>query len=205
MPRTGPHSTSGSRRRSSRNSVRHGLRSLTIVIPGLEEEADWDKFLRGVIKALKPVGAMEYALAERAASLMWRLRRVPRAERDAAVNPRTEEEPLARNFARLGAYFRDAFYEGREEDRAQDEAVERELGFRTPEPSTSLQRRGPPRPPSLMPDATVLHTLSRYEYRLSRQLVHTIHELHALQALRLGQEVPLARLQVDVEGLPRSA
>jgi hypothetical protein len=46
----------------------------------------------------------------------------------------------------------------------------------------------------------MLQNLSTYEYRLSRQLLHAMHELQALQDRRQGNAAPLAR--IDVQGLP---
>ena len=54
----------------------------------------------------------------------------------------------------------------------------------------------------ILPDDETLQKVARYEAHLSRQLYHALHELEALQARRLGGNVPLARL--DVQGIPDS-
>jgi hypothetical protein len=84
MAQTGPRTPEG-KAIVSANAVKHGLRSTRVVIPGLEIQADWDQFFHDAIEAQRPVGAIEYALAERIATLIWRLRRAARAERDSAI------------------------------------------------------------------------------------------------------------------------
>ncbi len=64
------------------NATAHGLRALVPVIPG-EEASVWEGHRGEVVGALAPVGAMETALAERIALLLWRLGRVARYEIEA--------------------------------------------------------------------------------------------------------------------------
>jgi hypothetical protein len=71
---TGPKTLAG-KRRSAANSLTHGLRSLAPVIPG-EAPAAWEKHRDGIVQSLVPANALETELAERAALLLWRLRRV---------------------------------------------------------------------------------------------------------------------------------
>jgi hypothetical protein len=53
----------------------------------------------------------------------------------------------------------------------------------------------------MLPDATTLQKITRYEAHLSRQLLQALHELQRLQAVRGGQPVPLpAALDVVVSG-----
>lgn len=61
------------------NATAHGLRTLVPVIPG-EDAAVWEDHRAAVVDALIPTGAMEEALAERIALLLWRLGRVARYE-----------------------------------------------------------------------------------------------------------------------------
>lgn len=95
---TGPTSAAG-RAVASQNSVRHGLYARLTLISGgpLAESADEaDAFIRAIVGALQPKGALETELAERAASLLWRLRRAPRAEavliERAPLAPREQDE-----------------------------------------------------------------------------------------------------------------
>ena len=66
---------------SSRNNTRHGLRSQSPVIPGLESPQDWDQHRTITIDGLAPATRLEEALAERIALILWRLGRVGRYER----------------------------------------------------------------------------------------------------------------------------
>lgn len=184
MPQTGPRSPEA-KAVVSMNAVRHGLRSTTVVIPGLELQSDWEQFLNDSIASLAPVGAVEYALAERAATLFWRLRRAARAERDAAIvggkQRVTEDDPEQRIFAAI-------------------RAMNYDFPELAAEPPPDLP--SPPRAPAVLPPPDVLQTLSRYEFRLSRQLMHTLHEVQALQDRRQGRPAPYAR--IDIEGLPEA-
>lgn len=53
---------------------------------------------------------------------------------------------------------------------------------------------------NLLPQPDVIDRVMRYEAHLNRQLLSALHELEALQARRVGQPVPLARLEVT--GIP---
>jgi hypothetical protein len=71
---TGPKTPSG-KGRSSRNALRHGLRSDLAVLP-FEQADAWERHRDGVIRSLAPVGTLEEALAFRVALCLWRLQRV---------------------------------------------------------------------------------------------------------------------------------
>jgi hypothetical protein len=71
---TGPKTAAG-KARSSKNALRHGLRSDLPVLPG-EQAEDWQAHRDGVVRALAPPGALEAELAGRVALCLWRLRRV---------------------------------------------------------------------------------------------------------------------------------
>lgn len=62
------------------NAAKHGLRAAAVVIPGYESPAEWEAFRAGVVASLSPNGALAEALADRAAGLLWRLKRAERAE-----------------------------------------------------------------------------------------------------------------------------
>ncbi len=61
------------------NSVAHGLRSALPVIPG-ESAESWQGHRGAILASLAAQGALEEALAERVALLLWRLGRVARYE-----------------------------------------------------------------------------------------------------------------------------
>jgi hypothetical protein len=62
------------------NATRHGIRSPSPVVPGVEKARDWEDHRDGVLDNLSPSGHLELTLAERVALLSWRLHRVTRYE-----------------------------------------------------------------------------------------------------------------------------
>jgi hypothetical protein len=161
----------------SLNSVRHGLQTVALVIPGLESEADWRDFTTEALAALAPVGAVECAFADRVVELLWRLRRIARAEQRAiteefatdraAEERRLEDNREARRVLR-GSFYESAF-----------DVEPREIS------------------PALMPRDATLKQITRYEAHLSKQLSRALHELEVLQARRAGHVSPLLRLRID--------
>jgi hypothetical protein len=75
---TGPKTDAG-KAVARMNALAHGLRAAGPVIPG-EEPVVWEAFRDAVVADLNPVGVFEQELADRVASLAWRLRRVARYE-----------------------------------------------------------------------------------------------------------------------------
>ena len=54
-----------------RNPIRHGVLAQTPVIPLVEKPEDWQLLRNGVFAYLKAEGALEEALADRIAGLLW--------------------------------------------------------------------------------------------------------------------------------------
>lgn len=84
------------------NAVRHGIRSLAPVVPGIEAHEDWERHLSGTLESLEPEGHLESVLAERVALYLWRLNRVDRYETESiALSQEKTEDDLAdrRRFA----------------------------------------------------------------------------------------------------------
>lgn len=79
---TGPRTAEG-KRRSSRNALRHGLRSTALVLPG-ERQADWNRHLAGVVESVAPRDYLEAFLAADVAAQTWRLARATRFEQEMA-------------------------------------------------------------------------------------------------------------------------
>lgn len=76
---TGPKTADG-KAVTSLNALKHGLRSSSLAVPHLEDADNWEAHLTQTLKALSPVGYLETVLAERAASVLWRLGRAVRYE-----------------------------------------------------------------------------------------------------------------------------
>jgi len=70
----GPRSLPG-KCRSSQNAVRHGLTATQTMLPG-EDSSEFAGLRGAMFSSLKPEGALENQLVERAASLIWRMRRI---------------------------------------------------------------------------------------------------------------------------------
>ena len=160
---------------TSLNSVRHGLRTVVLVIPG-ESTAEWEDFSGDALRALAPEGAIESALAERIIELLWRGRRVARAEQRAIVDEHERAQVAERRRVEHALADREALG---------DSFYARALNT---EPREVV-------PPLLATDAA-LSPIMRYEAHLSRQLYRAMHELEALQAARNGRAVPLIRLGI---------
>jgi len=73
------------------NGVTHGLRSIAPVLP-TESPDEWATHRVGIVDALAPAGALEVALAERVALLLWRLGRVARFETTVATAAQEDSE-----------------------------------------------------------------------------------------------------------------
>lgn len=65
---------------TSRNALAHGLLSRMVVLAS-EDASDFEKLREQLNNSLSPVGALEGALVDRAATSYWRLARAIRAER----------------------------------------------------------------------------------------------------------------------------
>jgi hypothetical protein len=73
------------------NALRHGLRSVQTVVPGEDVDA-WEAHRAAVVEDMKPMGAIELALAKQVAIKLWRLGRVVRFEADMIGNGQDTEE-----------------------------------------------------------------------------------------------------------------
>lgn len=75
---TGPRTERG-KERSKRNSLKHGIFSKALLLEG-ESQREFERLLKGLCKALKPVGTLEQMLVERIAIEFWKYRRLLVAE-----------------------------------------------------------------------------------------------------------------------------
>jgi hypothetical protein len=76
---TGPKTDEG-KAAVSQNAVKHGLFAQSVIYG--ENEGDYEAFHEKFFAKLDPVGAVELFLAERAANLAWRLKRVERMQNE---------------------------------------------------------------------------------------------------------------------------
>jgi len=156
----------------SQNSLRHGLRTTAIIVPG-ESQEEWLGFREEIIAGYEPVGPIEEALAHRAAEALWRLRRVSRAEalnvidraagREGVIQFRKDVQAAPDHSAYVKAFF------------------------------------DPDRVPAFLPIPRdeQLDSFIRYEAHLSRQFYQAHHELEARRDRREGRAAPLARLEIN--------
>lgn len=78
--RLGGPKTEHGKRRSRRNSLRHGLTSTTLVVLPEENGREYEQILRGFRESLQPDGAFEDAVVARLAQTHWRGLRSRRVE-----------------------------------------------------------------------------------------------------------------------------
>jgi hypothetical protein len=189
MVKSGPNTAEG-KASSSRNAVKHGLRSDAPVIPGFESFDEWEAHKAGIMAAIEADGKLETAHAERVASLYWRIQRVPRYETEMMAHSLDNiGEDLARSQVNAAATAR----------------YGKAIGIVTDEPKTDkaslMDKIDAAVSARMLPSSEDMEKIMRYESHLHRQLQQTLHELEALQARRKGERPsPLARL--DVSGSP---
>ncbi len=175
MPKRGPKTAQG-KAVVRLNPVRHGILSLTPVIPLLESEEEWQAHRTAILASLAPEGHLENMLAGRAALLFWRLQRLALYERESIL--------IAQH--NIG----------------EDIALSALIGHKplpeklTPEIIEDMDRLLMQR---LIPGEASLNKIMRYEAHLNRQLYQALHELEALKARRQGEAAPLARIDVHTD------
>ena len=84
---TGPRTEAG-KAASSANALSHGLTAAGAVVLPEEDPDAFERLRAGVIADLAPAGALQRALAQRVAVLLWRLDRVARLEAELFVHGR---------------------------------------------------------------------------------------------------------------------
>ncbi|MGD9671597.1 MAG: hypothetical protein AB7U75_21550 [Hyphomicrobiaceae bacterium] len=98
---TGPKSKVG-KEAASRNAIRHGLRGQRFLLDG-EDSSEIAQLQSDLFDALRPIGAIELALAERIVMAIWRQRRLERAETAAIAIQRRQSE-IVEQLRRLHDY-----------------------------------------------------------------------------------------------------
>jgi len=146
-----------------RNPIKHAVLAQTPVIPLVEREEDWRRLREGVFEYFQVEGAMEEALADRIAGIIWRLYRVVRFESE-SINRYLHDVPkdwrLSERLSR-----RESRTEVTEEAVAEMDAM--------------LMAR-------LLPGEETLEKVMRYETRLHRFLLQSVHQLVLMKGLRRG-------------------
>ena len=92
--RRGPKTAAG-KARIALNALTHGITSARLVVPG-ERPEDQAAHCRRIVEALEAVGPVQVAMAERAASALWRLQRVTAYETAAIAERQDLESASAR-------------------------------------------------------------------------------------------------------------
>jgi hypothetical protein len=171
--RRGPKTSRG-KEKVSQNALVFGINSDRPVTK-IEVPEHWDYHVRKTIKSLGAKGYMEHRLAARVALYEWRLDRINNFE-TAAINKNLDG--LVRDLVDL------------RESRARS-------GL---EPKITADDAEHLMPLRVLPQKYDLEKVMRYETHLHRQRNQTLHELQALQALRRGEQAPLARLDITGSG-----
>ncbi|MEO8457348.1 MAG: hypothetical protein ABI559_05995 [Chloroflexota bacterium] len=144
------------------NPMRHGVLSQTPVIPLVESQEDWERLRDGLFEYWRPDGMMQSALVERIAMIVWRQYRVVRFESESIV-----------------AYLKDVPRDWKMARMAAGMPVPDEV---TPEVVQEMDRMLSAR---LLPGDETIDKIMRYEVRLHRFLLQTIHQLLTLKGLRV--------------------
>jgi hypothetical protein len=155
----GPKTRAG-KARVGRNAIQHGIFAQTPVLPLVERQEDWDELRQDVINWFDLEGPFMESLGERAAFLIWRLRRVGRFE---TLSIRDYMDDVPEDWqASLQL-------EGRDKPDSLSPADIREM-------DRMISSR-------LMPDDSAMDKITRYEARLHRYLLQTLYQISVLKGL----------------------
>ncbi len=143
------------------NPIKHGVLAQTPVIPLVEREEDWQRLRDGVFAYLDVEGTLEEALADRIAGLIWRLYRVVRFESE-SISRYLHEVPRDWGTSR----------------RMSGQEIPPET---TPEMVDEMDGMLMAR---LLPGQETLEKVMRYETRLHRFLLQSVHQLLLLKGTR---------------------
>jgi hypothetical protein len=179
----GPKTPEG-KARSSRNALRHGLRSnQRFIIEDFESPEEWEEFRLGIIESWQPVGILETELAVNIAYGFWKLRRCRTAE-----NARLSEQ-----------------IDETEGDLQENDAWEDDLPDDAPRPPIDPERLVANQQLRVIPDRDAIDHLLRYEASVRKSLSQDMRDLEVQQARRQGERTPLHRLEVSSNSGPAFA
>ncbi len=138
------------------NAVKHGLLSVSPVIPLFESEEAWQEFRDAIFEEVQPDGGLQRFLTDRAAVLSWRLMRGVRFEREVIIQ---------------------AILQANRDAATSDEgASDNDSTFKERIDKIALTR--------LLPNDQDMAKILRYESRWHRQLLQTIHQIKLLKGER---------------------
>jgi hypothetical protein len=146
-----------------RNPIKHAVLAQTPVIPLVEREEDWRRLREGVFEYFRVEGAMEEALADRIAGIIWRLYRVVRFESES-----------------ISRYLHEVPKDWRLSERLSGRETPRELTEEMVEKMDAMLMA------RLLPGEETLEKVMRYETRLHRFLLQSVHQLVLLKGMRRG-------------------
>jgi hypothetical protein len=177
---TGPKTAEG-KAAVAQNRLTHGLVARG-VLPG-EDPADLARLREALRAELNPVGELETELADRAAGLLFRLRRAERVETGTLAGKilgyLEHHEKIKRDIL-LASY------------ESEKTPLEKEIRL--------AEREDLPTFASAFNNSD-LAQLARHEAHLQRSLVSVLHELERLQRRRQGEALPApAALDVTIDG-----
>ena len=142
------------------NAVKHGILSVSPVIPDVERDQDWESFRDSIFEEVNPEGGLLIALTDRVSMLLWRLMRIVRYER----------EVIAENIAN-----------SRRDIELADSYLSEARKTLTWDLKERIDRVAMAR---LLPEDSETAKILRYEGRLHRQLLQTIHQIKLLKGER---------------------
>jgi hypothetical protein len=204
--------TAHGKTRSRYNSLKHGLLSKEVLLQG-----ENGQFLTNLgwqfILALQPATAIERFLVDRIIADAWRLRRVMQIERemmeranDAYYKLKNESEDIekkileeTRNYSteerhRVADYIREVLEQRKKQHLTKDETEEKIYSAK-PARNTEIMA---PLFGSESTNYDAYDRLIRYEASIERGFYKALHELQRLQAIRKGEKLPLAALDIDI-------
>jgi hypothetical protein len=177
MARPGPQTPRG-KAVVGRNAEKHGVLSTTPVLD-IEDPAEWEAHLRGMIESLQLEGHHETVLVHQIATYQWRKSRVVRYETE-MISLNTDYGPEHEATLQLS--------KGKSAKEIAD------LGWN---PDRDRRQFIAAR---LIPGEMTGPMIMRYEAHLHRLYTQTLHELEAAQTRRKGGTSPLTRF--DITGAP---
>jgi len=189
----GPRTSRG-KRAISRNAIKHAIFSSNpVVIAGLETIEEWEQFESEVAESWSPVGRYERELAY---DIAYGLRRLQRCRFYEAALLSGQAEKVEEKL------IEDANDEGDDGDGDDDDEDVDAREDESQRPSYPVRRVDPARLRAhqllaVIPDGYSIDLILRYETHVRRALVQTVHELEACQSRRLGEQLPLARVQFN--------